>query len=76
MAVWFIERNGEVVGVVTRPSPDTYEMRKESTEYPDSTVWLFTTAGWWYMPTSGLVAGIWEEGDPPDSVKLAQMLRE
>lgn len=75
MVVWYVSKDGEFVGIITRELPDSWNMRADAKIYPESEVWVKVTDGWWYMPTQTIHSAIWAEGDPPDSVKLAQMLR-
>ena len=76
MVVWYVSKDGKFVGIISRELPDSWNMRDEAKKYSDSRVWVKANAGWWYMPTETISNAIWAEGNPPDSVKMAQMLRE
>lgn len=76
MIVWYIEKEGEFVGVITRELPDSWGMRREAQEYSDCTVWIFSGLRWYSIPTYAADSAIWEEGIPPESVLMAKMIGE
>jgi hypothetical protein len=75
MFVWYVVKNGEIVGVITRDEPDTFECRREAKNYPDCFVWSRSIMGWASMDTNKIGSDIWRAGTPPDVVIMANMLR-
>ena len=76
MVVWYIEKDGEFVGVITRDFPDSWGLRREAQEYSDCMVWIFSGLSWYSIPTYAADSAVWEEGDPPESVLMAKMIGE
>jgi hypothetical protein len=75
MFVWYVVKDGELMGVITRDEPDTYGCRWEAKNYPDCRVWSEITLGWCYMNTNSIMTAIWKPATPPDVVIMANMLR-
>lgn len=73
--VWFVEQNGEILGVIVLDTPDTYNYRREAMNYPDCRVWCRVMFGWAYMETNNIRSAIWKPAMPPDVVMMANLLR-
>lgn len=76
MVVWFVEKDGEFAGVITRDWPDSWEMRKEAGTLVDCKVWQLIEGQWWSMPTNHIQSAIWQEGTPPPSIIMAALIGE
>lgn len=74
MVVWYIEKDGEFVGVIARELADSWGMREEAQEYVDCKVWIFSGFRWFSMPTNTAGSAIWEEGKPPKCMLMVKML--
>lgn len=73
--VWFVEQNGEIVGVIQLGTPDTYNYRREAMNYPDCHVWCRVMFGWAYMKTNHIRSSIWKPAQPPDVVVMAHLIK-
>ena len=76
MVIWYIEKDGEFVGVITRDFPDTRGLRREAQEYSDCTVWIFSGLRWYSISSNAADSAIWRDGEPPESVLMAKMIGE
>jgi hypothetical protein len=73
--VWYVERDGELLGVIHLDSADTFGYRMESKNYPDCRVWTRVVFGWAWMATNDIRFSIWKPATPPDVVLVAYLLR-
>lgn len=76
MVVWYVEKDGEFVGVITRELPDSWGMRSEAQEYTDCVVWVFAGLSWFSISSNAADSAIWRDGEPPESVLMAKMIGE
>lgn len=74
--VWYVEKEGEIVGIIALGEPDTYAYRQEAKNYPDCRVWSYSMIGWAYMDTNNIRSAIWRPTKAPDTVILAKMIGE
>lgn len=73
--VWYVEQNGEIVGIIALDVSDTYNYRREAMNYPDCRVWCRVMFGWAYMETNNIRSSIWKPAIPPDVVVMAQLIK-
>lgn len=73
--VWYVERDGELTGVIYLEAPDTYLYRQAAKDFPDCQVWCRVMFGWAYMKTNNISNAIWKPAIPPDVVLMAHLLR-
>ena len=76
MAVWYIEKEGEFVGVIAREGAQFTSMRKELTTMTGCKAWWITLGDWHYLDWFEAVTAFWEKGTPPESVLMAKMIGE
>jgi hypothetical protein len=75
MPVWFVEKDGNLVGIIQLDEPDTWNYRREAKNYSDCNVWVRNMLGWCVMNTNYAFSDIWKPAKAPDTIKLAHMLR-
>lgn len=76
MVVWYIEKEGEFVGVITREEPLFGAMRRDLSTMPGCRAWWITIGNWHYLDSTEAVEDFWKKGTPPESVLMAKMIGE
>lgn len=76
MFIWYVTKDGEFVGMITRDEPDSFGMRAEARTYVDCMIWLHVLDVWWNIPANESGNATWMRAEPVPCLVIANMLKD